>query len=75
MCIRDRYFWGGVGRGKSFLMDCFYDSVPYVRKRRIHFHAFMHGVHPVSYTHLDVYKRQVHTGAQKVRGVADGFAG
>ncbi len=42
---RGVYFWGGVGRGKSFLMDCFYDAVPYRRKRRIHFHAFMHGVH------------------------------
>lgn len=42
---RGLYFWGGVGRGKSFLMDCFYASVPYRRKRRIHFHAFMHDVH------------------------------
>jgi cell division protein ZapE len=42
---RGIYFWGGVGRGKSFLMDCFYDAVPYHRKRRIHFHAFMHQVH------------------------------
>ncbi|MBK8524308.1 MAG: AFG1 family ATPase [Betaproteobacteria bacterium] len=42
---RGVYFWGGVGRGKSFLMDCFYDAVPYHRKRRIHFHAFMHQVH------------------------------
>ena len=39
------YFWGGVGRGKSFLMDCFYDSVPYRRKKRIHFHAFMQKIH------------------------------
>lgn len=42
---RGVYFWGGVGRGKSFLMDCFYAAVPYKRKRRIHFHAFMHEIH------------------------------
>lgn len=39
------YLWGGVGRGKTFLMDAFYDCLPYRRKRRIHFHNFMAEVH------------------------------
>jgi len=37
--------WGGVGRGKSFLMDSFYLCLPLVRKRRVHFHHFMRDVH------------------------------
>ena len=39
------YMHGGVGRGKSFLMDCFFQSVPVVRKTRLHFHEFMREVH------------------------------
>ncbi len=42
---RGVYFWGGVGRGKSFLMDAFYTCVPLVRKTRVHFHPFMREVH------------------------------
>jgi cell division protein ZapE len=42
---RGVYMWGGVGRGKSFLMDSFYLVVPVVRKTRIHFHEFMRSVH------------------------------
>ncbi|MES3022262.1 MAG: cell division protein ZapE [Pseudomonadota bacterium] len=42
---RGVYLWGGVGRGKSFLMDSFYSVVPVVRKTRLHFHEFMRAVH------------------------------
>jgi cell division protein ZapE len=42
---RGVYLHGGVGRGKSFLMDCFYNAVPLRRKTRLHFHEFMREVH------------------------------
>ncbi len=42
---RGVYMHGGVGRGKSFLMDCFFQSVPLKRKTRLHFHEFMREVH------------------------------
>ena len=42
---RGVYMWGGVGRGKSFLMDCFFNAVPLQRKTRLHFHEFMREVH------------------------------
>ena len=42
---RGVYMYGGVGRGKSFLMDCFYNAVGVKRKTRLHFHEFMREVH------------------------------
>ena len=42
---RGVYMHGGVGRGKSFLMDCFFTAVPLTRKTRLHFHEFMREVH------------------------------
>jgi cell division protein ZapE len=42
---RGVYMYGGVGRGKSFLMDCFFNAVPLQRKTRLHFHEFMREVH------------------------------
>jgi cell division protein ZapE len=39
------YLYGGVGRGKSFIMDCFFNAVPLKRKTRLHFHEFMREVH------------------------------
>lgn len=53
---RGVYMWGGVGRGKSFLMDAFYSCVPLVRKTRLHFHEFM---------------REVHRQLEELRGRAD----
>jgi cell division protein ZapE len=43
--VRGLYMWGGVGRGKTWLMDMFYQSLPGERKRRLHFHRFMLRVH------------------------------
>lgn len=39
------YLWGGVGRGKTWLMDCFFEAVPIVEKRRYHYHHFMLMMH------------------------------
>lgn len=43
--IRGLYFWGGVGRGKTYLMDNFFESLPFEQKLRAHFHRFMRRVH------------------------------
>jgi len=39
------YIWGGVGRGKTWLMDIFFDSLPFKQKQRLHFHRFMRTIH------------------------------
>ena len=43
--IKGLYFWGGVGRGKTYLMDNFFESLPFREKQRVHFHRFMRRVH------------------------------
>ena len=61
------YFWGGVGRGKTYLMDNFYESLPFERKMRVHFHRFMRRVHQ----DLKLLKGQ----ANPLEKVADKIAG
>ena len=43
--VQGVYFWGGVGRGKTYLVDTFFDCLPFENKLRMHFHRFMHRIH------------------------------
>jgi cell division protein ZapE len=52
--IRGLYLWGSVGRGKTFMMDLFFGSLPFTEKRRQHFHRFMASVHDSLKRHRDV---------------------
>ncbi|ASY64560.1 ATPase component BioM of energizing module of biotin ECF transporter [Sinorhizobium sojae CCBAU 05684] len=54
--VKGLYIHGGVGRGKTMLMDMFFDAVPIQRKRRAHFHEFMADVHERIYRHRQKLK-------------------
>lgn len=51
--IKGIYFWGGVGRGKTYLVDMFFDCLPFEEKMRMHFHRFMQMIHQELKQHRD----------------------
>lgn len=65
--LRGLYFWGGVGRGKTYLVDLFYDCLSFDCKLRIHFHRFMQSVHREL--------KQLRDQSDPLQIVADRFAG
>jgi len=67
--VRGLYIWGGVGRGKTFLMDLFFETLDVEQKKRIHFHRIMHEVHAHLQTLGDVENPLDKVAAQIARDV------
>ena len=68
------YLWGGVGRGKSMLMDMFFERADVGKKRRVHFHAFMAEVHADIFRWRQAAKRGEVKGEDPIEPVADAIA-
>ncbi len=65
------YVWGSVGRGKTMLMDFFFEEAPLQRKRRIHFHAFMAEAHAAIYAWRQADRHKKAKGDDPIAAVAD----
>ena len=72
--IKGIYLYGDVGRGKTMLMDFFFETSPVVRKRRAHFHEFMLDVHERIHAIRQDMKRGEHAGEDPIRLVAETLA-
>ncbi|HEX2136498.1 MAG TPA: cell division protein ZapE [Microvirga sp.] len=68
------YIWGSVGRGKTMLMDLFFEDLPVRRKRRVHFHAFMADVHERIHAWRQALKTGEVRGDDPIRPVAEALA-
>ena len=68
------YMWGGVGRGKTMLMDLFFEESPIRRKKRVHFHEFMSDVHNRIHLHRQALKRGETKQDDPIIPVADAIA-
>ena len=73
--VKGLYIHGGVGRGKTMLMDLFFDTVPIQRKRRAHFHEFMADVHERIYRHRQKLKNGETKQADPIPPVASELFG
>ena len=67
--VKGLYVYGGVGRGKTYLMDVFYESLPFPDKMRTHFHRFMQRVH-AELAQLTQQKNPLELVARRIAGEA-----
>ncbi|MEM9204710.1 MAG: cell division protein ZapE [Pseudomonadota bacterium] len=72
--IKGLYIWGSVGRGKTALMDVFFEAASPKRKRRIHYHAFMGDVHARIHAHRQALKAGTVKGDDPIPPVADAIS-